>query len=422
MFKRLRYASLLCLMAGGFLPASSAWAQNSDYILTVVDVSQSPSNQVRDAVARVNDAFQTHPQVEYRDLHQLLSTGENEVAYGNVVSARQAFKRGIDAYVLGDYEDARQAFESASLFINTSFGFLTTATLYVDSLLYLAASQWHALDQGADGMDFDYDDVENNLIRLLVKFPDLVYARNRFDAGFNVLLDKIQQTVRSYRTGELFVDTETGLPGVVHVNGRYRGITPMTVIDLPRGVHLIRVVSQGNQVAQARAQVDPGLTSRVLVTLEPASKGDLLLNQVNGLRNDLSRDDEQALNIFELKGLLFTDYVVLVRGEESEMGVEVHAGLFSLLSGTRIRTARTMIGTQSGPRPAGVMADRLLEVEDISEITLVGEASLTEKWWFWASTAAVVTAGVITTVMLTRGEDAGPAYPKDGTGALLIRF
>jgi hypothetical protein len=410
------------LSLGSIFHAQSLSAQSEDYVLTVVDVSQTPSNQVRDAVARVTDALQQHPQVEYRDLHQLLSTGENDVAYGNIVSARQAFKRGIDAYVLGDYEEARQAFESSSLFVNTSFGYLTTPTLYVDTLLYLAGSQWHALDQGIESMDYDYDDVRINLMQLLVKFPNLIYARNRFDAGFNVFVDKIQQTVRSLPTGELFVDTETGLPGVVHVDGKYRGITPLTVIDLPRGVHLIRVVSQGNQVAQARAQVDPGLTSRVLVTLEPAPKGDLLLNQVNGLRNDLNREDERALNIFELKGLLFTDYVVLLRGQDGDNGVEVHAGLFSLLSGTRIRTVRSVIGSQSGPRPAGILADQLLTVEEIDDGVQVGETSLTEKWWFWAGTAAVVTAGVITTVVLTRSEDVGPGYPQDGSGALLIRF
>ena len=406
----------------GAFHTESADAQSEDYVLTVVDVSQTPSNQVREAVARVTDALQNHPQVEYRDLHQLLSTGENDVDYGNIVSARQAFKRGIDAYVLGDYEDARQAFESSSLFVNTSFGYLTSPTLYVDTLLYLAASQWHALDQGIESADYDYDDVRMNLTQLLVKFPDLIYARNRFDAGFNVVVDRIQQEVRSLSTGELFIDTDTGLPGVVHVDGKYRGITPLTVIDLPRGVHLVRVVSQGNQVAQARAQVDPGLTSRVLVTLEPAAKGDLLLNQVNGLRNDLNREDDRALNIFELKGLLFTDYVVLLRGEESESGVEVHAGLFSLLSGSRIRTARAIIGSQSGPRPAGSLADQLLTIEEIVEATAVGETSLTEKWWFWAGTAAVVTAGVVTTVLLTQDEGAGTGYPQDGSGALLIRF
>jgi hypothetical protein len=247
-------------------------------------------------------------------------------------------------------------------------------------------------------------------------------VRNNFEAGFNVLVDKIQQTVRGLPTGELFVDTETGLPGVVHVNGKFRGITPITVIDLPRGVHLVRVVSQGNQVAQARQQVDPGLTSRVLVSLEPASKGDLLLNQVSSLRNDLNRDSDQALNIFELKGILYTDYVVLVRGVEVDGSVEVHAGLFSLLSGTRIRTGRTVIGSQSGPRPAGQLADQVLTVEDIADSTLVGESSLVDKWWFWTGTAAVVAAGVVTTVLLTQDPEVGPAYPQDGTGALLIRF
>ena len=43
---------LFSILFCGLIPVGTAVAQDNDYVLTVVDVSEKPSNQVRNAVAR----------------------------------------------------------------------------------------------------------------------------------------------------------------------------------------------------------------------------------------------------------------------------------------------------------------------------------------------------------------------------------
>ena len=275
------------------------------------------------------------------------------------------------------------------------------------------------------------DDALRTLRALLVMHPDLLYPTNRFDDAFNDLVEVARAEVRRLPEGDLRLDTESGLPAQAFVDGKYRGITPLTVFGLREGSHQVRFLRQGAAVSQAQVQIDGGRISEAFLEMEDARKAVILENLLPGLRQDLDDPDGVLDAIPQLKGLLFTEYAVVVRAVPAPYGSEVQAGLFNLISGSLIRTARVVFGQGEPEKPAQRIVERLLQTEPV-DVPLAGTArapgsggdgGVLTKWWFWTAVGAVVAGGVVTAVLLTQDSDArAEGLPRNGTGVVLLNF
>ncbi|MBR56728.1 MAG: hypothetical protein CMH54_01585 [Myxococcales bacterium] len=418
-----RFYALVFVTCFGLFSATAQSAPRSYYVLTLVNVSAEPSPEVLDAVALLIEALQEHPDVEYKDLQAMLQAGADDRHYANLVSAKTSFETGRKAFKAGDFEDAIESLETAVQFLSDSYGHLPSPTLYKDSMLYLAASQWQGLEEGED-IEATEQDVRALLKQLVVQFPNLFYAKGRFSDEFNTVVTDEINRARNLPTGTIRVDTESGLPAMAYINGLYRGVTPVTVPNLPVGTHMVRVLDQSSTVGQRRATVRESRITNLTIELEPSNKGDILAGLLDGLRADLMSTDDRARTTRDLKGIIFSEYVVLIRGNKAASGTEIQAALFNLVSGSRVRTARGVFGSRAGPRAGSRLANLLLSVPASKGNTAqpVASGGLLKKWWFWAGAAAVVTGGVVTTLLLTAGGDGSSGLPKDNNGALMINF
>ncbi len=419
-----RICALLFTACFGLFPLTAQSAPQSHYVLTLVNVTAEPSPEVLDGVALLIEALQEHPDVQYKDLQAMLQAGADDRHYANLVSAKTSFETGRKAFKLGDFQDAIQSLETAVQFLSASYGHLPSPTLYKDSMLYFAASQWQALEEGEE-IDATEADIRAILKQLIIQFPNLFYAKGRFSDEFNVLVTDEINKIRDLPTGTIRVDTESGLPAMAYINGLYRGVTPVTIPNLPAGAHMVRVLDQSSTVGQRRATVRPSRITNLTIELEPSHKGDVLADLLDGLRADLMSTNDQARSTRDLKGIVFSEYVVLIRGNKTATGTEIQAALFNLVSGARVRTARGVFGSRAGPRAGSRLANLLLTVP-ASELgrgsQQVAGGGVLKKWWFWAGAAAVITGGVVTTLLLTAGGDGTNGLTKDNNGALMINF
>ena len=406
----------------------SAFAE-SGYLLTTIDVSNDPNPEVLDVVAQIREAFEEHPQVQQRELHRMLDAGAHDNEYGNVESAKKSFEDGRTAFDRGRYEEALANLENTALFLNSSFGFLKSATLYIDTMLYLAACQYEvANSETAAAEDVSDEDIFSTLEQLLVKYPKLLYPNQRFSLEFNQYLERVRGQVAKRGKGDLRIETADGSAAAAYVDGIYRGISPLTIFSLVEGSHFVRLVAQGKAVGQEIALIEADSRSSVTVSIAPARNGQLLDEIVDRLRDDLRRTEGAPRHIHELKGLLHTDYVVLVHGVAAAHGTEVHAALFNLMSGARIRSTRVVFGRGGPRRPAATVAGRLLKVEEPKPLATIATKSssgdsIFNQWWFWTATAGLVGGGILTAVILSQDDGGAVGVPKKPeTGTLLLRF
>ena len=404
------------------LPAQSVAA--SKYVVTLIDLEAEGAPEGVDTVAQVIEALQVHPQVDYRELHRLLDAGANDVHYGNVASARQAFADGRVAFDRGEADAALQSFSNARFLLDASFGFAPTSGLLVDTMLYLGASQMAMLDRPQTEDQIAERDVEVTLTGLLLRHPDLVYAKDYFEPPFNSKVEQVRDRVSKMPRGDLRVTTERDRPARVYVNGVYRGVTPLTVPGLVAGRHLVRTLAQGFAVTQARTEVLPHTRNGITLRLVEARKGQMLSRLIPDLRDEVERGAPTSRTLGALKGLLFTDYAILAHADPRPEGTVVRASLYSLTSGSRVRSAEVVFGPEGPRRPAARLVDQLL-TEDALPAPVAAASSgggILTRWWFWAGAGAVV-AGTVAAVLLTQEEEAQPlGLPKNGSGALLIRF
>jgi len=417
------------LLTGALLLAPSVSFAESGYLLTVIDVSNGSNSEVLDVLAQIREAFEEHPQVQQRELHRMLDAGAHDDHYGNIESAKKSFEDGRTAFDRGRYEEAMANLENTALFLNSSFGFLKSATLYIDTMLYLAAGQLEVANTGtSSGEGISEEDVFATLEQLLIKYPKLLYPNQRFNQEFNQYLERVRGQVSRRGKGDLRIETADGSPAATYVDGIYRGISPLTIFSLVEGNHFVRIVSQGKAVGQQVAAIDTDARASVTVSVVPARNGKLLEEIVGRLREDLRRSEGAPQHIHELKGLLHTDYVVLVNGNAAAYGTEVHAALFNLMSGARIRSTRVVFGRGGPRRPAATVANRLLKIEEPKPLTTIasqgsGSDSVFNQWWFWTATAGLIGGGILTAVILAQDEGGATGLPrKPDTGTLLVRF
>lgn len=131
------------------------------------------------------------------------------------------------------------------------------------------------------------------------------------------LFNDVRNEVRRVPTGAIQVKTSDPL-ATVHIDGRYQGVGPRTVQDIPPGNHHVLVIGSSGHRSYAAVEVRPGKKIQFSAPLESFFVG------FTG-ENDLERE-AQTSQLYRALGDQVTEGLVLIAGETGvdEVGVQVY--------------------------------------------------------------------------------------------------
>ena len=223
-------------------------------------------------------------------------------------------------------------------------------------------------------------------------------------------------------TGALRI--EAAVPGLVRLDGRPVGISPVFVDNLATGVHLISVEAFGHQ--RWLRTIDVPAAVGVSVVARPRSAARRrLLEDLHGLLPDELARDVAGRGLQDVRALFAADQAVLIEARDGR----AIGSLFDLQAARRVRSARVELDGDpiaagraliaqlySGldPRAPGLAAP--------AEPPPVDDSSpYYTRWWFWPAVAGATIAAVALPLALSSDEGGG-LDRVDGAGALIIRF
>ncbi|MGK0360787.1 MAG: hypothetical protein ACI9U2_003101 [Bradymonadia bacterium] len=224
------------------------------------------------------------------------------------------------------------------------------------------------------------------------------------------------------KTGALRI--EAAVPGLVRVDGRAVGISPVFVDNLSIGVHLISLEAFGHQRWLRMVDVPPAVGVAVVARPRPAARRRLLQDLHDLLPNELGRD-VAGRGLQDVRALFAADQAVLIEARDGR----AIGSLFDLQAARRVRSARVELdGDPIGagraliaklysgldPRAPGLAAPEEPPPVDDS-------APYYTRWWFWPAVAGATIAAVALPLALSSDEGGG-LERVDGAGALIIRF
>ncbi len=129
----------------------------------------------------------------------------------------------------------------------------------------------------------------------------------------------------------------------VHVDGRFEGVTPLTLTDLVAGTHYLRLEKVGYEAHGAPLDVAPGQRITSQTRLEGIARGAEL--------RDLAARAAEEVGIEGMGGslralgrLLVADTLVLVAVAQSGRDATLTGAVFDVASGARLATERAVLG------------------------------------------------------------------------------
>ncbi len=358
------------------------------------------------------------------DVVDFLEAGMGE-GQARLETARDSADAGTREFLSMRLAEARPLLAEAVAAYTDGFAYLSYEGPFVEALMYLGACEAALSNPGAaeDAFrtaltlkpDVDPDDYST--------LPEVARAfqKARAEAGGSAL-------------GALIVDSRP--QGVeVHLDGRrFLGVTPLDVPDVPAGPHFVVLRRPGYVRRTVRVDVPAGGTAAVSAdegALEEARRKPLF---DMAMRKLASHEAGEAAAIEDIKALFLADLALVIRVDESARGMSARATLWDLATMQRVfegSEPREGVVSVLGAGAAEALANAALAVvEERAEVRESGAATfrargsggIWSRWWFWTAVGAVVLGGVTATVLLTRPKEKAPGLPRDGNGAVIIRF
>ncbi len=203
--------------------------------------------------------------------------------------------------------------------------------------------------------------------------PDLVPNPEIYNPP---MIKKWQQIAAKYNAGPkgtLVIEAPAGEPAVVEIDGRYRGLAPLTVKDIAVSFHYVRVTRAGSLPWGQRVAVGkkPVKLTPQLIPLKEAAA--FAAARAKAWDPDAEQRKE---GMRELGKTLHCEYIVLVSTTPREtIGAPaltpVHAELYSVTKGRVLRSADAALGVRPGSAPplARTFIDALLPAAPIAVLS-----------------------------------------------------
>jgi len=423
----LALAILLAVLMSQALPAVAAPADPKDTRCkvrgVVVIIIGQASREVSEFGHSVSNAMSRYPCYSVRDVTDSLEAGMGE-GLSRLDVARDEAEKGLESFLAMRLAEARGHFKRATQAYSDGFAYLPYAGRYADALMYLGATEAALGDRGSAIRSFraalrlrpDADPGDYSAL------PDVVKAFE--EAGVLAGSDAV---------GALIIDSEP--PGAeVFLDGTFTGVTPMDLPEMPAGPHWV-VLQKTGFVRKALAIDVPARGSTAVLddqgTLIPARRKPLYDMATRKLAGSGEMESTEAIE--DLKALFLSDMALVVRVVQTGDGMMARLSFWDLTtmqrlwSGTEPRT-----GTVSylGRGAAESLVSRAISVDEkMASVQEGGAATLLAKkgvwwkqWWFWTVIGGGVVGGTVAAAVLTRSGGSSPGIPKDGTGAVIIRY
>jgi len=377
-----------------------------------------------------------HKRKDYRllQIHLALNAGDEVEAQNDIKTAQEFHEAGQSAFENGDVEDAAEQFETAARLMEKSFAALTDITEYRALLLRLGEARLAGGDDEGANESFERAAIFRVRGWEAPLGPDALNA-----------LEQARQGVADRETGAIAVETDPA-HAEIWVNGRYSGISPVTVTMLPVGEHVITVAKAGFARVTSTARAADDTLRNAEIMLQPARRKLLYDQLVEQLTGELQRLDlSVALPGSDTKGgrhrvvsakglgsLLLGDVGVVVKTTRSETqtfgeeNARVDLYLFDPLARRLLHRVHTTLDLSV--RPKQEMADLVDALLDIDYGVALGgsptdptesyDGPLTRKWWFWTAIGVGTLGAVATAIVATREEPP----PAPSTGSMVVRF
>lgn len=342
-----------------------------------------------------------------------LFLGYDDVTAEVVQICREAFARGKAAWDAGDQEGALSGFAEAAQGFDEAAAALEDPIELADALIYYGA----ALVVNGQARD-----AQPVFARLHAAFPTIFPDPDVFPA--EVLDAWSNAAPRRPRYGS--IDVSSDPPGAeIYVDQQARGRTPLSVDDLPRGTHMVRLMLPGFTAYSERVELRRR-PSTVETMMLPSEGGEELNSSFGALAGAEMANGEGSIADFgaalgvELIGVMRVGYA-----DDGE-SVAVELGIFDVGSGRRVLHAEAQVTRDVGPLERGIaqfteqafsaaLRPRVRDTaaERPPEFTQPDpeedeEGGIVTKWWFWTAVgvgALAIAGGVTAGVLLSGGED-----------------
>jgi len=382
-----------------------------------VDASEDTSEHARVA-HDVRRALKRRSDYKLMQIHGVLNAGDEVEAQNDIKTAQGFHEAGQNAFDAGEVEDASEQFESAARLMEKSFATLTDITEYRALLLRLGEARLATGDRRGAARAFE---------------QAVIFRARGWEAPLGAdateALEKAREVIERRPTGAVSISTEPP-HAEVWVNGRYSGISPLTVTSLTVGEHVVSVAKEGYARKTATIDCAGDELNATDITLDPARRKPLYDQLVGALRDEVSRTTGPRTGAVEatkgIGSLLLGEVGVVVSTSGPIERARVDLYLVDPVSRRFLNRVSKTLDISTRQKVAMVeLVGHLLDID--YGVALGGspvkpidsyDGPLTSKWWFW-SAIGVGTIGAVTAAIMSTQEDPPPAPT---TGSMIVRF
>lgn len=383
----------------------------------------SPTRNAAEFEYALGSALARHGCLRTVDVVDFLEAGMGE-GQARLEAARDLADAGTREFLSMRLAEARALLAEAVAAYTDGFAYLSYEGPFVDALMTLGACEAALSNPGAADDAFR--------IALTLK-PDVNPDEYSMLPEVTRAFQKARAEAGGGAFGALIVDSRPQGVEVLLDGRRFLGVTPLDVPDVPAGPHLVVLRRPGYVRRTVRVDVPAGGTAAVSGdegALDEARRKPLF---DMALRKLASHEGEAAA-IEDVKALFLADLALVIRVDESARGLSARATLWDLATMQRVfegSEPREGVASVLGAGAAEALANAALAVvEERAEVRESGAATyqarpsggIWSRWWFWTAVGTVVLGGVTATVLLTRPKEKAPGLPRDGNGAVIIRF
>ena len=356
--------------------------------------------------------------------------GYDAEALQHITEARRLYAEGSQAYLDLQLDRAVQLLEEAVEEFDASQAALEDESGLGSALLYLGASQVFAGNTRQGRRTFE---------RLHRQMPHIKPDPNEFPPE---VVEQYDRSAPRGNGGAIHIMSDpTG--AIAYVDFVPRGLTPLTVTDLPPGEHTVRLTRPGATPYIEQVDVGRG-QSEVQAFLVDAEGNEGMAEMVAGITgHELEEGDGSIQRVGELLRLDKIGVIRVSYGDSREQ-VKLEMVIFDVSSGRRVLRGEVQApralgelepvvkravqqGVQNVLNPRVGVDDEQIIGSDGQVIDSGGTAAdqdegkpLWKEWWLWTAVGAVLVVGaVVTAVALTRDDSNLGASPN---GQVVIEF
>lgn len=204
---------------------------------------------------------------------------------------------------------------------------LTTALAYLGGALTLRGSA---------------DEAESTFVELLT--VNASYQLDGFPPTVTKVFEKATQRIEATKSGSVEVYS-TPPYAAVYIDGRFEGVTPVTIDDLLAGTHYLRLEKVGYTTHGAPLEVAPNQRITSQTRLLGIKRGAELRDLVARAAEELP-GEAMGGSLRSLTRQLVADTLIFVAVSQSGSDATLVGGVFDGATGTRLTTERVVLGVE----------------------------------------------------------------------------